>query len=159
MWDVTNTAESSHLSTKAAAAQKALLQAMQSVCCVNTKYFRNINDTHELQGDKDLGESFNLIKCGPPYKLHRMYYLQKSNHDVFNALDMDAFCEFWKLVLNRENVDKIFVQPYSLLPDGGVFVFARNKLKRMLGKLNCFRRSRHRCSAVLSTVTICKTHH
>lgn len=60
--DVANAAQSSHLSPEAVAAQKALLEAMWTVCGVYTEDFQNLHETHKLKGRKDLNESVDLLR-------------------------------------------------------------------------------------------------
>lgn len=54
--EVTNTAESSHLSLEAVVVQEELVEAMRTVYCGYAENFRDLHETHELQGGKDMSE-------------------------------------------------------------------------------------------------------
>lgn len=61
VFNVTEVANSLHLSLEAVVVLKTLLGSMQSMCCVYTNDFHNVHETHELQGDEDLGEGVDLL--------------------------------------------------------------------------------------------------
>lgn len=99
--DVTKTANSSHLSPKAVTVHEKLLLEMSTVCCVHTKAFRDLHDTHEHWGEEDLYKSENLLLCNLSYTILRKQDFQTSDHDLFNVKDMDPFCNFAEYVLKR----------------------------------------------------------
>lgn len=76
------------------AAQEVLLHAMETMCCVYTKDFQSLDEMAELQGDKELNESIDLLLCDPRYNVHCQQDLQNSNHELLNARIMKAFYYF-----------------------------------------------------------------
>lgn len=79
---------------------------------------------HGLQRGKALGESVELLLCGPPYNGHRQRNLQKCNHDVIDAKDMNAFCYLAKYVIQRGGMKTSFVQQYKWTLGSGIFALA-----------------------------------
>lgn len=67
---------------------------MKMVYYVYNKGFWLLHKTHKLQCGKVLCKSVELSVCDAPYNIHRHQNLQNGDHDVFNAHDMEAFCEF-----------------------------------------------------------------
>lgn len=61
--DAREPAKMSHLSPGAVDVQKALLEATRTECCVYTKYFRNLHETHELQDVEELSGSVDQLLC------------------------------------------------------------------------------------------------
>lgn len=106
--DLRKDAESSHLSSKAVDAQEALLRAMRKVSCIYTGDSRNLFETLKLQGGEDLCERADLLLCDPPYNVRHQQDLQNSDHDVFNAKDMKALCNFVEHFLKRKGHGHIF---------------------------------------------------
>lgn len=69
--DVTEAAETSHLSSEVVVFQEAFLQAMMTVCCIFIKVFWNIQETHRIQGSEYLAKSVGLLLCDPPNNVRR----------------------------------------------------------------------------------------
>lgn len=90
--------EASNLLFKAVSAQKLLLMAVQTVCCVYTEGFWSQHKTHELQNCKDLDESVDLLIYDLLYSVCHQQDLQNSDHEMLNAKDKDAFCDFVEYV-------------------------------------------------------------
>lgn len=63
----------------------------------------------------DLGESDDQLLCNPPYNTCRQHGIQNSDHNVFNAMDREAFCSFMEYVLKHNAQERIiyFVSPFS----------------------------------------------
>lgn len=99
MLSVSKAAGSSHLSLRAAAAQEASLQAMKTVCCVYTKDFRNLHETHDLYGGEDPGKSLGPLLFDSLYNFRCQQDLQNADHDVFIAKDKKQFCGFCRIYL------------------------------------------------------------
>lgn len=108
MLNVTKAAEALHLSPETMIAQEALRQAMKMVRFVYTNDFRNLHETHELQGGKGVGESIDMLPCDPPYNFCCQQDLQNSCEEVFDANEMEKHCYFAEYVLNRGGRGHIF---------------------------------------------------
>lgn len=63
---------------------------------------------YELQGGENLGESADQLLCDHSYNVRRQKDLQISDHDLFNARDMDAFSDFEEYVQKRVGNGHIF---------------------------------------------------
>lgn len=77
------------------------MHALRTVCCIYIEDFRNLLTIYKLWGGKDLGESVDLLLCDHPNIVRRQQDFQNSDHDVFNATDMDIICGVAKYVLQR----------------------------------------------------------
>lgn len=49
---------------------------------------------HELLHKEDLGKTDDLFLCDPPFNIRCPQNLRNSDHDVFNAMDMNKICDF-----------------------------------------------------------------
>lgn len=82
------------MSSKAAAAQNALLQAVKTLFCVYIGDFQNLPVMQEPQCGDDLAGSIALMLWGRPYMVRRRLDLQTRDHDVINRMNVDLYFKF-----------------------------------------------------------------
>lgn len=107
--DIMDAAESSNLSSEVMAAQKTILQAMETACCVLTEEFQNLPEKYELLCGENLSESDDLLLCNPPYYVHCEYELHDRDHKEFSAKDIELFSDFVEYALWRGGRRRCFM--------------------------------------------------
>lgn len=120
------------------ATPKVLLQAMKTVFCVYTDDFRNIDETHELQGGELMGKSANLLLCDALYNIRRQWDREYSNHEVFNAKDMDAFGDFAEYFLKSVGYRRMFCYAVQFVFWWRCFRIRKEEIEDIVGDIEAF---------------------
>lgn len=70
--------------------------------------FQNIHETFEFWIGKSLVERYDLLLLVPPYNVRSQQNSQKSDHKLYDAKAMEAFCQLAELLLKCKEREHIF---------------------------------------------------
>lgn len=86
--------ESLTLNVEVMAAKEVSLDARKHFCCIYDDNYCSRQEAHELKAGEDLTAIVDLLLCDPLYNVRHHEHLLSGVHDLFRAINMEAFCVF-----------------------------------------------------------------
>lgn len=76
--------------------------------CVYNDDLRNLYKTHDPQSGEDLSDSVDLLLSNLPESVWYQRDFKNSDHDVFNAKDIEGACKVAENFLRGEGQGRVF---------------------------------------------------
>lgn len=155
--EATEAEMSLHLSPRVVAEMNTLLQARMTVCCVFNDDFQSLRKTHELQTEKNMAESDDMILCNLLYNVCHQQELQNRENEVSNTKDIELFRKFAENGLKHRAIRQMFYFAAWLTSRQHSLCALKEKVNMVLVKQRYLNWSRRRFPTVVRPVIICKT--
>lgn len=102
-------------------AVEMLMEAKNSVCCINSADVYNLERFHEAGTGEELAEAVNFELCHPPYNLRCQTELKTTSHDLFELSDVDDFCDLDKKWIEPGRNSHVFCSTIHLSSSWRIF--------------------------------------